>query len=657
MSHTHGVDEVPELPRKEIEKLAHQLWEKANKPQGRDLEFWSEARADYERKEVLGSVNRVQKGLKEVGLKVTAVDRLGVSLVLTKAVADTTNSILGAVSVFKDPKSGDSEKAGAVLNCLASFSQVGVLGGPAGLAAGTVVSMLLGAISVILEATGDHRETMMEQLENKLRELKAEDEADGVKAARQMFARQKAAVRSFDNGSKTWEELLETAPLTSGISQFTLALTGEWLKRPQNQKVKGWEEVFVGYSHALTDSFELHVDCLGKLATEKDRATMMGVLQVLAKQVNKLLDKLEENLVVLGSHWNIGHSDTYVYFADDFNKYKWENINVGSLGSIAVSPEHKRIWACERSGKQRLATGRKGDMYQFDWASHCSDVTLIPPVEAQLWRPRSPNYGPRRNFDEFIYNVLVTAHDKDAHGKGNLFRMVWYEGKDGFSKTGSNTILPWMEGRLYKKVNLEDSASFDVVMARGFTVLEKNYVYLVRRDHQSPSKKHTLEYALATDLVGDTAWEQNTNLVRDTTKEVKTTKVTALPKEFTGTDAPFRVAVSDVCLFLFANKQVFYATHDDVLMSLDLQWRKLDIPNVQKSIDDLYPWAVDEFIAVFDQNIWRGTATDKLVAGKVGWKKHERSTSIHVFKLANESWSLYAGLKKAAVHFAAGSVR
>jgi hypothetical protein len=192
-------------------------------------------------------------------------------------------------------------------------------------------------------------------------------------------------------------------------------------------------------------------------------------------------------------------------------------------------------------------------------------------------------------------------------------------------------------------------------MARGFTVLEKNYVYLVRRDHQSPTKKHTLEYALATDLIGDTAWENNRpHYGHPPPREVKTTKVAGLPKEFTGTNAPFRVAVSDVCVFLFANKQVFYATHDDVLMSRDLQWRKLDIPDVQKSIDDLYPWAVDEFMAVFDQNIWRGTATDKLAAGKVGWKKHERSVSIRVFKLANESWPLYAGLKKAAVNFAAG---
>ena len=102
---------------------------------------------------------------------------------LVSAVSATTISMLSAVSVFEDPKSGDREKAVAVLNCLASFSQVAVVGGPAGMAAGAIVSMLLGVISLILEATGEHRETMMEQLEKKLRELKAEDEADGVNAA------------------------------------------------------------------------------------------------------------------------------------------------------------------------------------------------------------------------------------------------------------------------------------------------------------------------------------------------------------------------------------------------------------------------------------------------------------------------------------------
>ena len=206
-------------------------------------------------------------------------------------------------------------------------------------------------------------------------------------------------------------------------------------KRPTNKGVKGWEEVFVGYSYALLDVMELYVNGLEKLKTEEDRTTMMEVLKTLGKQVDQLLGKLEDNVVVLGSHWNICHSDTYVYFADDFSKKSWEDINVGSLGSIVVSPENKRIWACERSDKQRLATGRKGEMTQFDWApQHCSDVTLIPVEETQLSR-QIPGGPPRPREDTssvYIYNVLVTAHDKDVRGKGTLFVRVWREPKDGF---------------------------------------------------------------------------------------------------------------------------------------------------------------------------------------------------------------------------------
>ena len=154
---------------------------------------------------------------------------------LVSAVSATTISMLSAVSVFDDPKSGDREKAVAVLNCLASFSQVAVVGGPAGMAAGAIVSMLLGVISLILEATGEHRETMMEQLEKKLRELKAEDEADDVNAARIMIDRQQSAVKSFHNASRTWDQLMATAPLTHGISEFKLVKAGEWLSGPQTR--------------------------------------------------------------------------------------------------------------------------------------------------------------------------------------------------------------------------------------------------------------------------------------------------------------------------------------------------------------------------------------------------------------------------------------
>ena len=294
------------------------------------------------------TLDEIRDGLKQFGRGIGAVEpeaskKLNVEMVqlqraaqFSKAVTDTTNSVVGAVSVFKDPGSRDSEKAAAVSNCFASFSQVAVLAGPVGMAVGTVISMFLGVISTILEATGEHRATMMEQLESKLRELKAEDEADEVNAARSMINRQQSAVGAFEDRSRTWNELMATAPLTHDISEFKLAKAGEWLKRRENQKVKGWEEVFVGYSYALVDVFELHVNGLEKLKTDEDRAIMMGELKALGKQVNELLDKLEENVVVLGSQWHIG-TDTFGYFADDFNKYYWEDINVGPLGSIVVS--------------------------------------------------------------------------------------------------------------------------------------------------------------------------------------------------------------------------------------------------------------------------------------------------------------------------------
>jgi hypothetical protein len=201
-------------------------------------------------------------------------------------------------------------------------------------------------------------------------------------------------------------------------------------------------------------------------------------------------------------------------------------------------------------------------MSQFKWVPHhCSDVTLIPDEETQLWR-QIPGF-PRQREDIssiYIYNVLATAHDKDARGKGNLFVRIWREPKDDFISKKSLDLENKIAGSFaFQKIEIKDSASFDVVMVRGFTggftADRKNYVYLVRRDYQSPSKKHTLEYALATDLVASPA------------EVVKPTKVAALPKEFTAANSPFRVAVSDACVYLYANKQVFYAAHDDVLRS------------------------------------------------------------------------------------------
>ena len=167
-------------------------------------------------------------------------------------------------------------------------------------------------------------------------------------------------------------------------------------------------------------------------------------------------------------------------------------------------------------------------MNQYEWPPHCSDVTLIPVEETQLWPRQIPGLPtPREDTSNvYIYNVLVTAHDKDARGIGNLFQRVWRESKDEQNYLTKQSLESESKSKdfpkYYKKIKIKDSASFAVVMARGFTVSRKSYVYLVRRDLKSPalSKKHTLEYVSATELVADTA------------EEVKPTRVAALPKEF-----------------------------------------------------------------------------------------------------------------------------
>jgi hypothetical protein len=97
-------------------------------------------------------------------------------------VRNSTESIITATRVFKDNESSPQEQAAAVLRVFSSFSMMAALSGPEGLIAGSIVSALLGMVTMILDATAPDRMSELAKFEQLLRSLRAKDAADEVNA-------------------------------------------------------------------------------------------------------------------------------------------------------------------------------------------------------------------------------------------------------------------------------------------------------------------------------------------------------------------------------------------------------------------------------------------------------------------------------------------
>ena len=59
--------------------------------------------------------------------------------------------------------------------------------------------------------------------------------------------------------------ILATAPITSDISLFMLAKTGEWLRKPKNAELEQWEKVVPAYAETVIQVISLQLTMLMKL--------------------------------------------------------------------------------------------------------------------------------------------------------------------------------------------------------------------------------------------------------------------------------------------------------------------------------------------------------------------------------------------------------
>lgn len=536
--------------------------------------------------------------------------RAAVGSYFANTVNNTTESVIAATRVFADKDSRPEQKAAAALKCFSSFTMLINATGPIGLAVGSTISAVLGIITFILDATSDHREDEMAKLEGLLRKLNAETAANEVQAAQLMIQRQLAGVRKFANNSKTWEETQLTANLTSDVSRFKLAVTGEWLRNPANQRTAEWEQVFVGYAETVTHDVALQTTILQKLSTDDSRGTLLGVLKKYGDQLEAQFDELMAAVNDCGDLWHVSLKECWGVSVTNPGRPPrpydgWQGIDLGRVASIAISPRTDRIWteridAPEQNGPARLSTGAPGEMYDFDGAAYphgVIDLCLVP------WA------GPDADL------LLVTANGKDNTGPGKLLVNEWQEKQSRWftkKELEREPAVSGFKGNFWEPL----TRGHDFVMARAFRGLPEpadsveggdyqDRVYLVNRDSAPGALP---QYSL---------WHARIQqLRRGFAGPIVEMKHIPLPPALSAeADRRFRLTVAKHKVYLYTPRAVWRADHESLLSGSGV-WHEVSLPSGTDwnsctahwergsrwwsyGVNDLHAWSDNDVVGVF----------------------------------------------------------
>jgi len=446
ISPTHPHRHTPHIPRKEEWRMSDDPWRLkwAIDTAGRTLGV---APPKFDNSQVQAEQSRLIRELTQTTRAVHVANTVG----------ETTDAIVSCAKVFASKESTDKDKAAAVIKVVAKFGQIAALFGPGAV----IVSALLGMVSAILEATNRQSESLLDQLENLMRKLVGESTADEINASNKMIHRQIAALEACPDQSQTWQQILEVAPLTSGISQFKILVASEWLLRKENQDNEIWEEVFECHAQAMTTVYRLLKVVRLKLDASDSRfKSFENVEKAIYSEFWDQCLKFAKKISEMGHFRHIGKDNRYVYLQDNLVK-GWIDPDNGYYESIAFvrTPLGDKIggWGCYRDN-HRLCFGtfkqdmssvryvRDGSSTNKDRSPGCSDVAIAP-------------FGDGGT----AYYLLITVRGSDFKGNGRLLIQASpQEAYTGSELPDKMFLGDYPDGIMYK------DTSYNLIMARPF---------------------------------------------------------------------------------------------------------------------------------------------------------------------------------------------
>ena len=534
--------------------------------------------------------------------------RGALAIYVSDTVKSTTESIITATQVFKDPDSSPQEQAAAVLRCFSGFSMFVGLAGPTGLVVGSIVSAMLGMVTLILDATGPARETEMQKLEGLLRGLGAEDARIEAVAAQKSMKRNLAVVRSFADESQTFNGLLQSVPITGGISEHVMLKTSEWLAVEDNRRLEKWEEVFLAYAESEIEFIFLLLTMLQKIkATGDDRKPMLAYIQEYGSQLESQMQKLMDTVDDCGDYW--ATTSEWHYGMHVKNPWQperqyggWEDLGTGSVQTITISPRNGRIWTAGWGGTRELMTGEPNQMHTFSGIQGSIDVGLVPFAEKD------------------VDLLLVTAAGANPHTGTHLKVNEWHERRGRFL-TRRELVLDSKAG-FSQEWWIPAIPGPGVLMARMFRDAygSRDLVYLVRKEAHPGGPEFSLWFAPLDELKRGHMAAVNPTRLR-------------LPRLYEGAYYPFRISASKRYLYAFSRRAAWRVRHDTLLREGQKQgpevpefwepitfpagtmsspdsglWHENELEWGSNGINDLYAWSDDHVLATLNSvgHLWCG---------------------------------------------------
>lgn len=312
---------------------------------------------------VMNAMNLVTSGMDTVANSTFAAlsaiesgDEKAAAGFITSAAGGAMPAIGGAVS--------------GIAALLKGGAAVADLAGPIGVALGSFVSLIGLIVSGVGGLHGD-KESIVDQVEDKLRHMDARDRMYHARALESMF---NAVLHEFlliDDGSLTMTDLLVRCPMNRGNEVMEFLVIEEWLLNPKNHsKLEDWSEVAEAYSMSVQVRTLLMVCAVAKLQ-QKYQYEQLGNAERFFERTKEKIAQLNSIYQNSGNYFcSGGYNNDRTYHRSQVLNGSWSSDNwsqTAGRGTRAfyVSPSQRRLWTLQMDSSLYYAGVDPGTNTEF----------------------------------------------------------------------------------------------------------------------------------------------------------------------------------------------------------------------------------------------------------------------------------------------------